>query len=88
MINGQGVYSYVSGDIYKGQFLNGMKDGFGIMEFSNNEKYEGYWKQDNFMGDKGEYSFANGNRYKGEFLNGKFEGKGELILPNEGKYTG
>ena len=58
------------------------------MEFSNNEKYEGYWKQDNFMGNTGEYSFSNGNRYKGEFLNGKFEGQGELILPNEGKYTG
>ena len=31
---------------YDGQFVNNMKDGFGVYEWSDGTKYEGHFKED------------------------------------------
>ena len=40
------VYKYDNGDLYKGEFTNGKRQGFGVCIFSNKERYEGIWKND------------------------------------------
>ena len=39
---------------YKGEFVNGEKNGFGEMEFMNKSIYSGFWKNDKFNG-RGKY---------------------------------
>ena len=41
---GVGVYTYHNGEIYDGQWVNGMKHGSGIWRGSKNDSYIGEWK--------------------------------------------
>ena len=42
--NGYGVYYYINGNTYTGQWLNDKKHGSGIYVYAaSNEKYEGEW---------------------------------------------
>jgi hypothetical protein len=68
--------------------LNGKKSGYGVMEYSNKDKYEGTWKDDMISTTNGQFWFANGNHYSGQIQKGLFEGKGCLTIVNQGKYTG
>jgi len=36
----------MSGDIYYGEFVNDMKDGKGVIEKYNGDRYEGDWSRD------------------------------------------
>lgn len=56
---------HVTGGVYKGAFLNGLKDGFGVMKFRADSAYEGQWKSNRFHG-KGTYLWADGRIYQGE----------------------
>lgn len=33
--HGEGEYSWPNGNLYKGKYVNGKKDGFGVMYYSN-----------------------------------------------------
>jgi hypothetical protein len=63
------------------------KEGAGVMEFSNGDKYEGSFKGAKLEGE-GAYIFANGDSYKGLFANDKFNGKGTYTYANGDKYEG
>ena len=39
------IKEYENGNKYIGQFVNGKREGYGIMYFSNGGKYEGHWKK-------------------------------------------
>jgi len=41
MMSGKGVYINSNGDKYTGNFKNGVKSEFGVMEYQNKDKYEG-----------------------------------------------
>ena len=64
---------------YKGEFLNGQRHGFGVMDVLHpdfkGDNYVGEWKNGAFNG-QGTYTFANGNKYVGEFKDGKSNGQG------------
>lgn len=56
---------HVTGGVYKGTFVNGLKDGFGVMKFRADSAYEGQWKSNRFHG-KGTYLWADGRIYQGQ----------------------
>ena len=38
------IFHYSNGDIYEGEFKNGLREGYGILYYSNGNKYEGEFK--------------------------------------------
>ena len=63
--------------IFKGEYLNGKKNGKGIEYFQNNKiKFEGEYLNGKRNGKGKEYG-KNGLIYEGEYLNGKKHGKGK-----------
>jgi len=68
--------------------VNGQKSNYGVMEYSNKDKYEGEWKEDMIWSTNGQFWFANGNHYTGNIQKGLFEGEGCLTIVDQGKYTG
>lgn len=44
--NSTGKMRYLNGDIYEGQFKDGLRSGQGVMRTANGMKYEGEWKED------------------------------------------
>lgn len=63
------------------------KNGSGVLEYSNRDKYEGDFKEGKFQG-QGSYIFANGDTYKGAFADDKFNGKGTYNFVNGDSYEG
>ena len=53
-----------SGAIYTGQWLNGMKDGYGHQVWPDGSKYEGEWQADQANG-FGKLVHADGDVYEG-----------------------
>lgn len=63
------------------------QNGFGVMVFPNNEKYEGDWKN-GLMEGQGTFSYADGMIYQGAFKNNIREGYGTMSWPNGNMYVG
>jgi hypothetical protein len=74
-IHGKGVFKFVSGSVYKGDFQNGVRDGYGIETYYNGSKYEGSWYKDKKHG-IGEFISANEEIHKGRYANNKRNGMG------------
>lgn len=52
--NGEGIYTYANGDVYKGIMRKGKKDGKGILKnklFAGAEVKIGYWENDKYIGE-------------------------------------
>lgn len=60
---------------YKGNFVNGKREGFGKLVWQDGSCFEGQWKND--MRLEGRMVMANGCVYIGKFKNDKFHGKNE-----------
>ena len=43
-MHGQGVYKWLDGRIYTGNYLNDKKDGFGVYKWADGRAYLGNWK--------------------------------------------
>lgn len=72
--NGYGVYKFSDdweGDVYKGNFKDGKRHGYGTYYWSEGSKYEGNWSNGNQHGE-GKYTFADGEVTEGEWSNGEF----------------
>lgn len=69
------LHKYQNGDSYKGQLLEGVKEGEGLYRFKNGDFYKGNFENNNFHG-KGTYTTSNGDIYTGAFLNSLAEGFG------------
>lgn len=41
-----GVFNYLNGDQYNGNWVDGHKEGTGIHTSKNGDTYEGHWKND------------------------------------------
>lgn len=76
---------------YKGEYLNGKKHGFGVMNVLHpdfkGDKYVGEFKEGMMYG-QGTYTYVNGNKYVGEFKDGKRNGQGTFTSANGNKYMG
>ena len=50
-MHGQGTYKFTSGNVYEGQWVKGVMEGFGKMQYSDGSSYEGFWKNNLMHGD-------------------------------------
>ena len=78
-----------NGYFYVGQYLNGRKEGKGIIFDKNGDIiYDGFFANDKYEG-YGKLNYDNGEHYEGNFLNGLRHGKGTLLYKNGNiKYEG
>ena len=82
-----GVQTFVNGDIYTGEFLNGKKHGHGVLKTESNRIYDGGWQNDLPHG-YGVNTFPNGKIYKGEYREGRPFGEGQWVYSDGSTYTG
>jgi hypothetical protein len=78
------------GSNYKGDFKQGVRNGFGIWKKSdskNSESYRGHYLLDRKCG-YGIYIWENGDYYKGEFFQDARHGYGEFYSNNSLVYKG
>jgi clan AA aspartic protease (TIGR02281 family) len=85
--DGQGSFTYASGDKYVGEFKDGEINGQGTLTFTVGDKYVGEFKLDEPDG-QGTYTYANGDKYVGEFKRGKPNGQAIFTCANGDKYVG
>lgn len=79
---------YENADSYEGEVdPRGLKDGWGIYLYNNNEKYEGFWQNNQIHG-YGKYYFQGGEHYEGDFYEGRKDGVGILKLSQGDRYEG
>ena len=80
-LNGKGLkYILENNYLYKGDFLNNMRHGFG-KDFRKSSKYEGQFSFDKKSGN-GIIELNTGDVYEGEFKNNKINGYGHYIWKN------
>ncbi|CCW65823.1 unnamed protein product [Phytomonas sp. EM1] len=92
---GQYVHGYMcgfgemkdAGSVYKGDWVEDMREGMGRMVYANNDVYEGEWLGGMRHG-RGKLVESNGNVYEGEFVRNEKEGKGILTKKNGDVYEG
>lgn len=81
-----GTIYYGNGSIYSGQIKNYLRDGKGKF-MSENETYEGEWKEDQRNG-QGILNFKDGTKYEGGFKNNQFNGRGKMEWKDGFYYKG
>ena len=80
--------SYPNGEIYEGQFLNGMRHGLGTCIYVNGDMYEGEWSEGLCHGE-GLISNEKGKLVcQGEFLEGRLNGNAVFKHEDGSQYTG
>jgi hypothetical protein len=65
---------YEGGDMYEGQYVNGLKTGYGRYLWNNGDYYLGQFKNGALDG-RGLYHFSTGKEQDGRFKNNVFVGK-------------
>ena len=76
--HGEGVYTFENPFFqYKGQYVNGTKEGQGVLLLRDGSRYEGQFSDGEITG-TGERVYADGNIYRGEFQQGERHGYGEM----------
>jgi hypothetical protein len=73
--DGYGIYRWIDGSIYEGEYQDDLRHGKGRFLWSNGESYEGDYLKDERTG-KGFYNWPDGSFYEGDFLAGERHGLG------------
>ena len=85
--HGHGIFIFVNGNVYDGEWKNSIRCGHGVMKYANGDVYDGNWSSERKDG-HGVYTFANGHVYDSEFINGVRCGYGVYTWKNGNKYEG
>ena len=80
-------YTTASGNIYEGEYKDGLIHGEGKFTYANGRKYVGEFKN-GFMEGKGTDTYTNGSRYEGDFIRNDKHGYGILEYYNGSRYEG
>ena len=70
-----------------GEYVEGSKEGFGILNFEGNGGYEGEFKGGSING-IGTFYFRDNRKYEGEWKNNKMHGHGIITWPDGKFYEG
>lgn len=74
-----GIRMYFCGDTYRGEFLNGLRSGYGCYKFVGGDIYEGHFSEGQYHGLGVKY-MSNGDVFDGEWCHGKARGFGIKIF--------
>lgn len=74
---GRGKVILANGNVYEGNFNQGLPNGKGIMRYTNGDKYLGRWQHGKRSGE-GKLIQRNGDSYVGEWAFDKKNGKGRI----------
>ncbi len=85
-LQGSGRIEWANGEVYEGDFADGLMAGHGKLRFHNGA-YEGEFR-DGLMWGRGELRYDNGRAYRGELVRGEWHGKGRLETPQGEIYDG
>jgi len=90
--NGQGTYTYASGNKYVGEFEDGKRQGQGTFTWVSGDRYVGRYK-DNKRDGQGTYYYLadnqwKGDKYVGEYKDDKRHGQGTYTYANGAKEVG
>jgi len=77
-MHGHGTLRYGNGDLYIGEWCNGLRSGQGTLNKANGDCYEGYWLDDKREGHGSHFYAESGKVFVGEWAND---------LPKAGVYT-
>ena len=86
-MNGKGEKYFVDGTVYKGDFVNGFRQGEGVEE-NNEYLYKGEFYLDKKEGKGSHHYKLKNDLYIGEFKNGNITGNGKYIWSNSDVYEG
>ncbi|MGE6993375.1 C13 family peptidase [Pseudomonas sp. NPDC047961] len=75
------------GGRYRGEFIDGLLQGEGRIDYPNGSHYLGSFKDGQWHG-QGVWQGANGDRYEGSFKQGLFNGQGRFSYATGGVYEG
>jgi len=85
--DGRGTLKLTNGDLYGGQFVNGVLSGKGWWKSKSGAMYKGDFKKGMVTG-RGKLTLPSGDYYIGEFENGKFNGEGKYFFKQGDTYLG
>ena len=72
---------------YKGDWVNGLRHGYGEMKYTSGDSYTGYFEHDELDGN-GDYCWQDGDYYSGMWSKNKMQGYGIMKYGNGDKYKG
>lgn len=72
---------------YTGMLSDGIRNGWGVMEWADGASYQGGWDWGNRNG-KGYYVWASGSTYLGDYIDGERTGWGTYTWDDGSSYTG
>jgi hypothetical protein len=84
--HGFGTLTFSDGVKYRGQFQQGVKQGYGIQLWKT-RTYDGEWNKNKPQG-QGRVVWSNGATYTGQFWEGKYHGLGVYVWPSGKKFVG
>lgn len=87
-----GSRTYTDGTVYRGQFRQGLREGFGTISYpprnpSQRAEYAGEWRNDRIHG-KGKMTWIDGESYEGQWHNEVKHGLGKYSWPTDKTYEG
>ena len=86
-LNGYGSLINQNGDLYTGNFKDGLYSGYAKMACSNGDIYTGFYVS-NLKQGWGMMTYSNGLKYEGEWVKDEMQGDGTLFYPDGKKHIG
>lgn len=85
--NGNGTYTFTSGNVIKGNSINGMLSGVCELQYANGDVYKGELKNYLPIG-LGEMTYVSGDKFVGMFAKGLRHGEGTLTTHQNSTFVG
>ena len=85
--HGYRKYTFNNGDVYEGEWKEGVKEGYGKYTSKDGDVYEGGWKGGVREG-HGKMTYENGDVYEGKWKGGVREGYGEYTFKDGNVFEG
>jgi hypothetical protein len=82
-----GQSTFQNGDVYEGEYRNGVRHGRGVYRFASGAVYDGEYVNGKKHG-QGTFIYSDGSKYSGEWKEDKRDGYGEYKYVNGDEYCG